>query len=37
MQSALDTLGIGDEWYAEPPGLIHRNVGGQTAWFLPGT
>jgi len=37
MQSALDTLGIGDEWYAEPPGLIHRTVSGQTAWFLPGT
>jgi hypothetical protein len=33
MQGALDTLGIGDEWYAEPPGLIHR--GG--SWFLPGT
>ncbi|HEX7264547.1 MAG TPA: transglycosylase domain-containing protein [Candidatus Dormibacteraeota bacterium] len=33
MQGALDTLGIGDEWYAEPPGLIHR--GGN--WFLPGT
>ena len=37
MQSALDTMGIGDEWYAEPPGLIHRTVNGQTAWFLPGT
>jgi membrane peptidoglycan carboxypeptidase len=33
MQGGLDTLGIGDEWYAEPPGLIHR--GGN--WFLPGT
>jgi len=37
MQSALDTLNIGDEWYAEPPGLVHRTVSGQTAWFLPGT
>jgi membrane peptidoglycan carboxypeptidase len=37
MQGALDTLGIGDEWYAEPPGLIHRTVSGQPAWFLPGT
>jgi len=37
MQSALDTLGIGDEWYPEPPGLIHRTVSGQPAWFLPGT
>jgi penicillin-binding protein 1A len=33
MQGALDTLGIGDEWYPEPPGLVHR----QDAWFLPGT
>jgi membrane peptidoglycan carboxypeptidase len=37
MQSALDTLRIGDEWFSEPPGLIHRTVSGQTAWFLPGT
>jgi membrane peptidoglycan carboxypeptidase len=37
MQGALDTLGIGDEWYAEPPGLTHRMVNGQEAWFLPGT
>jgi membrane carboxypeptidase/penicillin-binding protein len=37
MQNALDTLGIGDEWYAEPPGLTHRMVNGQEAWFLPGT
>jgi membrane peptidoglycan carboxypeptidase len=33
MQQALDTLGIGDEWYPEPPGLDHR--GGN--WYLPGT
>jgi penicillin-binding protein 1A len=37
MQNSLDTLGIGDEWYAEPPGLTHRTVNGQEAWFLPGT
>ena len=37
MQSALDTLNLGDEWFSEPPGLIHRTVSGQTAWFLPGT
>jgi membrane peptidoglycan carboxypeptidase len=37
MQGALDTLGIGDEWYSEPPGLNHRTVSGETAWFLPGT
>ena len=33
MQSALDTLGIGNEWYPEPPGLVHK--GG--AYYLPGT
>jgi len=37
MQGALDTLGIGDEWYPEPVGLVHKTVSGQTAWFLPGT
>ena len=37
MQGALDTLGIGDEWYTEPPGLVQRTVSGETAWFLPGT
>jgi penicillin-binding protein 1A len=37
MQASLDSLGIGDEWYAEPPGLTHKTVSGQTAWFLPGT
>ena len=37
MQGALDTLGIGDEWYPEPAGLVHKTVSGQTAWFLPGT
>jgi membrane peptidoglycan carboxypeptidase len=33
MQSALDTLGIGNEWYSEPAGLDHR--GGY--YYLPGT
>jgi penicillin-binding protein 1A len=33
MQSALDILGIGNEWYPEPPGLVHK--GG--AYYLPGT
>jgi membrane peptidoglycan carboxypeptidase len=37
MQTGLDTLGIGDEWYSEPPGLTHKTVNGQPAWFLPGT
>jgi membrane peptidoglycan carboxypeptidase len=34
MQSALDTLGKGgDDWFGEPPGLLHFSGG----WFLPGT
>jgi membrane peptidoglycan carboxypeptidase len=33
MQNALDTLGIGNEWYPEPAGLVHK--GG--AYYLPGT
>ena len=33
MQEALDTLGIGDEWYSVPPGIENR--GGN--WYLPGT
>ena len=37
MQQGLDALGIGDEWYGEPPGLVHKTVSGQPAWFLPGT
>jgi membrane peptidoglycan carboxypeptidase len=38
MGSALDTMKApGDEWFAEPPGLGHANVGGEPVWFLPGT
>jgi membrane peptidoglycan carboxypeptidase len=37
MQTALDDLGMGDEWFSEPAGLTHKTVGGQPAWFLPGT
>jgi hypothetical protein len=37
MDDALYRLGVPDEWYSEPPGLIHRTVNGQPAWFLPGT
>ncbi|HVH63720.1 MAG TPA: transglycosylase domain-containing protein [Candidatus Dormibacteraeota bacterium] len=37
MQEALDALGMGDEWYSAPPGLITQNCHGQTAWYLPGT
>jgi hypothetical protein len=33
MQQALDTLGIGDEWYPQPPGVENR-AGN---WYLPGT
>jgi membrane peptidoglycan carboxypeptidase len=33
MQQALDTLGLGDEWYSEPAGLDHR--GGN--YYIPGT
>ncbi|HSS61879.1 MAG TPA: transglycosylase domain-containing protein [Candidatus Limnocylindrales bacterium] len=37
MQQALDAMGIGDEWYPEPPGLIHQSCHGTDALFLPGT
>jgi membrane peptidoglycan carboxypeptidase len=37
MQQALDALGIGNEWYSEPPGLINANCHGQMAYYLPGT
>jgi penicillin-binding protein 1A len=33
MQSALDTLGIGNEWYARPPGLVQKG----SNYYLPGT
>jgi membrane peptidoglycan carboxypeptidase len=37
MQQALDAMGMGDEWYSEPPGLINQNCHGQLAYYLPGT
>jgi membrane peptidoglycan carboxypeptidase len=37
MASALATLNLPNEWYAEPPGLVHRMVGGRMAYYLPGT
>jgi len=37
MQQALDTLGLGDEWYSEPAGLINQSCHGQMAYYLPGT
>jgi len=33
MQNALDALGLGNEWFPEPAGLVHK--GG--AYYLPGT
>jgi membrane peptidoglycan carboxypeptidase len=37
MQSGLDQLGRGDEWYAAPAGVRAATVNGRQAWFLPGT
>jgi membrane peptidoglycan carboxypeptidase len=37
MQTALDALGLGDEWFDEPAGLIGKIVNGQPAYYLPGT
>ena len=37
MDDALYALRVPDEWYSEPPGLVHKTVSGQTAWLLPGT
>ena len=37
MQQALDAMGMGDEWYSQPPGLIQQNCHGQMAWYMPGT
>ena len=37
MQQALDTLGMGDEWYSEPPGLFNQTCQGQPAYYMPGT
>ncbi|HKV88973.1 MAG TPA: transglycosylase domain-containing protein [Candidatus Dormibacteraeota bacterium] len=37
MQRALDALGMRNEWYSEPSGLINKVVNGQPAYYLPGT
>jgi membrane peptidoglycan carboxypeptidase len=37
MTGAVDRMGMGDRWYAPPPGLVARQVDGRTAYFLPGT
>jgi membrane peptidoglycan carboxypeptidase len=34
MATALRALGLRDEWYSEPRGLINRVVGGQPAYYL---
>ena len=37
MGQALDLMGQGDEWYSEPPGLVHQTCKGQPAYYMPGT
>ena len=37
MQQALDSMGIGNEWYSEPAGLINQSCKGQMSYYLPGT
>ena len=37
MQQALDALGLGDEWFPEPAGLVHQTCHGHDAIYLPGT
>ncbi len=37
MAAALKALNLRNEWYPEPPGLVHRLVGGRLAYYLPGT
>jgi hypothetical protein len=33
MQTALDSLGIGNEWYSQPAGLVQKG----SNYYLPGT
>jgi membrane peptidoglycan carboxypeptidase len=37
MEGALDQLGRGDEWFAQPAEVHEQPVSGRTAYFLPGT
>jgi membrane peptidoglycan carboxypeptidase len=37
MQSALDAMGKGNEWYVTPAGVNAQSVDGQQAYFLTGT
>jgi membrane peptidoglycan carboxypeptidase len=36
-QSALDAMGMPNEWYSEPAGLVNTTAKGQPAYYLPGT
>ena len=37
MQQALDMMGMPDEWYQQPPGLIVQRCHGAIAYYMPGT
>jgi membrane peptidoglycan carboxypeptidase len=37
MQQALDAMGMPDEWYSQPPGLVVQRCHGAIAWYMPGT
>jgi len=37
MQQALDSMGMGDEWFEQPNGLVTMSCHGQVAWYMPGT
>ena len=30
-------MGIGNEWYSQPPGLVVQTCKGATAYYMPGT
>jgi membrane peptidoglycan carboxypeptidase len=34
---SLAALGVRDEWYTQPAGLIKTTCHGQVAWYMPGT
>jgi len=33
----VDLKRPGNEWFAQPPGLLQYTVAGKVQWFLPGT
>ena len=37
MQQSLDAMGIGNEWYSQPPGLVTAKCRGGVAYYMPGT